>query len=427
MKVIVAGAGIGGLAAALSLHQAGIEVLVFESVQELSAPGAGINLQPNAVRELDELGLGDELAASGIATAHWSCYNKHGQLIWSEPRGLAAGYQWPQYSIHRGRLQQLLWRAARARLGESRVLAGHHLAGFEQDPQGVTAQFIDRASGEPRRKERGDVLIGADGIHSTVRKRFYPDEGRPRYCGEMQWRASVEVAPFLDGRTQVIIGHRDQRFLAYPMSRESAEHGVSLVNWIAELRMPENPAPPDWDRRVAKEVFWEAFRPWRFPWLDVPGLIAATKTIVEFPKCDRDPVERWSFGRVTLLGDAAHPMLPTGSQAGSQAVVDARVLTRALLVEPNVEAALKAYELERLAPMAAITLKNRELGPELAMQIAEERAPQGFGHIEEVIPREEMASITETYKRAAGFDSASVNSRPSFLSGLVGKDARTKP
>jgi 2-polyprenyl-6-methoxyphenol hydroxylase-like FAD-dependent oxidoreductase len=419
MKVLVIGGGVGGLSTALSLHQAGIEARVFESVKELSSIGAGINLQPNAVRELDELGLGDALAATGIPTANWSCYNKHGQLVWSEPRGRAAGYRWPQYSIHRGHLQLLLFRAARERLGERNVLGGHHLAWFEQDANGVTARFIDRGTGKTIHTERGDALVAADGIHSMVRASFYPREGRPRYCGEMQWRASVEGPAFLDGRTQVIIGHRDQRFLAYPMSHQAERRGCSLINWIAELRLPENPAPPDWDRRVAKQIFWEPFLGWRFPWLDVPSLIASTEHIFEFPKCDRDPVARWSFARVTLLGDAAHPMLPTGSQAGSQAVVDARVLTRALLVEPSVEAALKSYEKERLEPMAAITLKNRELGPERAMQIAEERAPVGFKRIEDVIPREEMASITETYKRAAGFDSASVNSRPSFLADVL--------
>ena len=396
MKVLVIGAGIGGLATALSLHQAGIAAQVFESVRDLSLPGAGINLQPNAVRELDELGLGAELAATGIATANWSCYNKQGQLIWSEPRGLAAGYRWPQYSIHRGELQQLLLRAVREHLGARNLVTGHHLVSFEQDAASVTARFIDRRTGEALTAERGDVLIGADGIHSTVRAGFYPQEGRPRYCGEMQWRASVEGEPFLDGRTQVIIGHRDQRFLAYPMSREAAGRGRSLINWIAELRMPENPAPADWDRRVARESFWQPFLGWRFAWLDIPALIAATEPIFEFPKCDRDPVPRWSFGRATLLGDAAHPMLPTGSQAGSQAVIDARVLTRALISEPSVPAALQRYEDERLAPMAQITLKNRELGPELAMQIVEERAPSGFERIEDVISREEMARIAES-------------------------------
>lgn len=414
MKAIIAGGGIGGLSMALSLHQAGIEAKVFESVKEIGALGSGINLQPNAVREFDEMGLGPALYATGVATQKWSCFNKHGQLIWSEPRGIAAGYRYPQISVHRGNLLMLLLKATRERLGALSVVAGHHLASFEQDATGVTAHFTDRATGKALHSERGDLLIGADGIHSAVRSHFYPNEGPIRYCGEMQWRASVEVDSFLDGRTQVIVGHRRQRLVGYSMSQEALDRGRVLVNWICEIGMPET-SRPDWDRKVSKEAFAGAFAGWRFPWLDVPALIDATPAIFEFPKCDRDPVDRWTFGRVTLLGDAAHPMLPTGSQAGSQAVVDARVLAQALLTEATVEAALKSYETQRLKPMAEITLKNRELGPELAMQIAEDRAPNGFANVEEVISRDEMAAITENYKRSAGFDSASVNNRPSYL------------
>jgi 2-polyprenyl-6-methoxyphenol hydroxylase-like FAD-dependent oxidoreductase len=414
MKAIIIGGGIGGLSMALSLHQAGIEAKVFESVKEIGAVGAGINLQPNAVRELDEMGLGKALFATGVATQKWSCYNKHGQLIWSEPRGVAAGYKWPQISVHRGHLLMLLFNATRERLGAGNVVTGHHLASFEQDAHGVAAHFIDRATGRQLHTERGDLLIGADGIHSAVRTHFYPNEGPTRYCGEMQWRASVEMDAFLDGRTQIIVGHRMQRLVAYSMSNEALGRGRVLVNWICEIGMPET-SRPDWDRKVSKDVFAHAFANWRFPWLDVPALIDATPEIFEFPKCDRDPVDRWTFGRVTLLGDAAHPMLPTGSQAGSQAVVDARVLAQALATEPSVEAALKSYETQRLKPMSEITLKNRELGPERAMQIVEDRAPGGFKQVEDVISREEMAAITENYKRSAGFDSASVNTRPSYL------------
>ena len=414
MKAIIVGGGIGGLSMALSLNQAGIEAKVFESVKEIGALGAGINLQPNAVRELDEMGLGAALYATGVATQKWSCYNKHGQLIWSEPRGVAAGYKWPQISVHRGHLLMLLFNAARERLGAENVVTGHHLASFEQSANGVTANFIDRATGRPLHTERADLLIGADGIHSAVRARFYPDEGPIRYCGEMQWRASVEMDSFLDGRTQVIVGHRMQRLVGYSMSNEALTRGRVLVNWICEIGMPEA-SRPDWDRKVSKDVFARAFANWRFPWLDVPALINATSEIFEFPKCDRDPVDRWTFGRVTLLGDAAHPMLPTGSQAGSQAVVDARVLAQALITESSVEAALTSYEIQRLKPMSEITLKNRELGPERAMQIVEDRAPDGFKQVEDVISIEEMAAITENYKRSAGFDSASVNTRASYL------------
>lgn len=411
MKALVIGGGIGGMAAALSLHQAGIEVTVFEAVREIGALGVGINLQPNAVRELTELGLGGELARTGIPTSALAYYNRHGQRIWTEPRGMEAGYLWPQYSIHRGELLMILARAVRERLGDGVIRCGHQLASFEQDAQSVTAHFTDRRSGAQLGAERGDILIGADGIHSAVRAQLYPDEGDPRFCGQMMWRAAVEAGPYLDGRTHAIAGHRDQKFLVYPMSAKSRERGRSLINWIAELTVSGPTPRADWNRQVQKETFANAFAGWRFPWLDVPALIEATDAVFEFPKVDRDPVSQWSFGRVTLIGDAAHAMLPIGSQAGSQAVVDPRYLARALVCEASPEQALRRYEAERLPAMNEITLRIRGLGQEIVMEMAEERAPHGFERIEDVIPNAEMARLSAEFKLAAGLDRDYVNSR----------------
>ena len=411
MKALVIGGGIGGLACALSLHQAGIEVTVFEAVREIGALGVGINLQPNAVRELTELGLGDQLARTGIPTSALAYYNRHGQRIWMEPRGIEAGYRWPQYSIHRGELLMILARAVRERLGESRIRCGHQLASFEQNAQGVTAHFVNRRSGARLESARGDILIGADGIHSAVRAQLYPGEGDPCFCGQMMWRAAVESTPYLDGLTQAISGHRDQKFLVYPMSAKSRERGRSLINWIAELTVSGPTPRADWNRQVPKDVFAGAFAKWRFPWLDIPALIESTEAVFEFPKVDRDPVKQWSFGRVTLIGDAAHAMLPIGSQAGSQAVVDPRFLTLALLAEPTPEQALRRYEAERLPAMNEITLRIRGLGQEIVMEMAEERAPEGFERIEDVIPRDEMARLSAEFKLAAGLDRDHVNSR----------------
>lgn len=415
MKALVIGGGIGGLATALSLHQAGIDVEVFEAVREIGALGVGINLQPNAVRELTELGLGEELSRTGIPTSALAYYNKHGQRIWSEPRGREAGYHWPQYSIHRGELLMVLARAVRERLGEGSIRCGHQLASFEQNANGVTAHFIDRRSGAQLISAHGDILIGADGIHSAVRAQLYPNEGEPRYCGQMMWRAAVESDPYLDGCTHVITGHSDQKFLVYPMSANARARGRSLINWIAELTVPGPTPRADWNKQVAKDVFADAFAKWRFPWLDVPALINATDAVFEFPKVDRDPVKQWSFGRVTLIGDAAHAMLPIGSQAVSQAIVDPRYLTRALLAEPTPEAAFTRYEAERLPAMSEITLRIRGLGQEIVMEMAEERAPDGFEHIEDVIPNEEMARLSAEFKLAAGLDRDYVNSREALL------------
>jgi 5-methylphenazine-1-carboxylate 1-monooxygenase len=415
MKALIIGGGIGGLATGLSLHAAGIECCVCESVTRLEALGLGINLQPNAVRELIELGLGPALAETAIETSTLAYYNKHGQLIWTEPRGLAAGYAWPQYSIHRGDLLMVLHEAARARLGAGNIRTGHHLVSFEETGGGVTANFIDHASGRALPPQRADVLIGADGIHSTVRRRLHPDEADPVPSGAIQWRGAVEAEPYLDGRSHVMIGHYRQRTVIYPMSRKSAATGRSLINWVAYMGgQGTGNERESWDRKVPKERFFEAYRDWNFDWIGPADLIAATREIYEYPEADHDPLARWSVGRVTLLGDAAHAMRPVGSQAGSQAVVDARVLAHALATEPSPQKALAAYEAIRLPAMNEIILRNRDYGPEIVMQMAEDRAPGGFERIEDVIPRRELEEIARSFKVAAGFDPEGLNRRPSL-------------
>jgi len=413
LEVIVAGGGIGGLSLALSLHQAGIAVRVYEAVRDPSPLGVGINLQPTAVRELTELGLGDALAETGIATRRLNLCNKFGQLIHDERRGLEAGYRWPQYSIHRGELQLLLLRSVRARIGDDNFRSGLKLTGFEQHGDRVRVSFADRRSGSQRIDE-ADVLVGADGIHSAVRHQLYPAEGAPRFAQQMLWRAAAEAEPFLGGQTMVIAGHFHQRIIVYPIGK--ARNGKTLINWICQKTVPDR-APPreDWNRRVAKEDVVAAFGHWKFPWLDLPALIAQSPDIYEFPLVDRDPVAAWSFGRVTLLGDAAHPMQPIGGQAGSQAILDARALTRALSETDDPAAALVRYDGERRPAMNDIILRNRNLGPEAAMQLAEERAPNGFACIDDVISRHELDAIAGSFAAAAGLDVETVNTRPSYV------------
>jgi 5-methylphenazine-1-carboxylate 1-monooxygenase len=413
LKVIVVGGGIGGLSLALSLHQAGFEVRVYEAARQLSPLGVGINRQPTAVRELVELGLGDALAETGIATRRLNLYNKFGQLICSEPRGLAAGYRWPQFSIHRGRLQLLLLRAVRERIGHDQFRSGLTFAAFEQMGERVQARFRNRTSGAEVIDE-ADVLIGADGIHSAVRRQLYPTEGSPRFPKQLLWRAAVDADAFLDGLTMVIAGHFHQRIIAYPVAR--AAGGKLLTNWICQMTVTEA-APPreDWNRRVARDKVLAAFSGWRFPWLDMPTLVEQSPDIFEFPMVDRDPISTWTCGRVTLIGDAAHPMQPIGSQAGSQAVVDARLLTAALIATSNPVEALQYYDATRRPVMNDITLRNRSFGPEAAMQLVEERAPNGFVRIEDVISRHELDSIANSFAVAAGLDVETVNNGLSFV------------
>jgi 5-methylphenazine-1-carboxylate 1-monooxygenase len=414
MEVIVVGAGIAGLTMALSLHQAGIAVRVYEAVRELAPLGGGINLQPTAVREFTELGLGNDLARIGIATRELRYFNKFGQLIHGEKRGLSAGYKWPQYSIHRGQLQLLLLQAVRERIGHHCVRCGLSPAEFDQGRDRVTATFRHVQSGASV-ADTADILVGADGIHSSVRRHLHRSEGEPRYAGQVLWRAAVEAQPFLDGRTMIIAGHFHQRIVVYPMGRAS-KPGQLLTNWICQIDAPGLFAHyEDWNRRGSKEKVLAAFGTWRFPWLDMPALIERTSEIYEFPLVDRDPVESWTSGRITVIGDAAHPMQPIGSQAGSQAVVDARVLTSALLSNPDPAQALQRYDAGRRPIMNDIVLRNRRFGPEAALQLVEARAPHGFARVGDVISREELDSITASFAAAAGLDVETVNSRPSLV------------
>lgn len=413
MKVIVIGGGIGGLSAALSLHAAGIEVQVFEAAPSITALGLGIHLQPNAVRELTELGLDKELDEQAVAIEELAFYTKRGQRIWSEPRGRQAGYRWPQYAINRGTLQMILLNAVERRLGRDALHTGHKLASFEQGASGVTAHFVDSQTGASLASARGDVLIGADGIHSVVRRHFYPDQAL-RYGGQLMWRCAVPASPFLSGKTMIIAGHRNQKLVCYPML--PLPDGRVMLNWITELgQSGDGPPREEWNRKVDKARFAQAFESWRFDWLDVPGLIASGVDVFEFPKVDRDPVDRWTFGRITLLGDAAHPMHPVGSQAGSQAVVDGRALAFHLATcRSDPQEGLRRYEAERLPPMREIAADNRTLGPELVMEIAEERAPQGFAHIHDVISAQELQQRADTFKRLAGFAVEALNSRLTY-------------
>jgi 2-polyprenyl-6-methoxyphenol hydroxylase-like FAD-dependent oxidoreductase len=413
MKVIVVGGGISGLTLAMSLHQIGVEAHVYEAAREVTPLGVGINVQPNAVRELTELGLGERLAEIGIATETLSFFNKFGQTVWSEKRGRAAGFAWPQYSIHRGRLQVMMVEAARARIGDA-LHTGHVFQKFIERGDKVVATFVDR-NGATVAEDESDILVGADGIHSAVRRQFYPQEGEPNFAGQILWRAAIETAPFLGGATMAIAGHFHGRIVAYPIA-PGTKPGTLLTNWIAQMSV-DTKAPPreDWNRKVKKDRFLDAFKDWRFDWLDFPKLVEETAEIFEFPLVDRHPVERWSFGRVTLIGDAAHPMQPTGSQAGSQAIVDARLLTASLLAERDPIAALAAYDRQRRPVMNDITLRNRNFGPEAAMQLAEERAPNGFTQIDDVIPRAELEHISSSFQQAAGLDPAGLNARPPLV------------
>ncbi len=414
-RVAIAGGGIGGLALALQCQRRGIECVVFEAVDRIEPLGVGINLLPHSVKILAALGLLDELLATGIETAELAFFNRHGQAIWREPRGIAAGYDYPQVSIHRGELHALLYREAVTRLGAGQVLTGHAIKRFDTGSatRRASAVLENRRTGEEVAEMEADLVVGADGIHSSVRAAFFPDEGPPRYSGRVLWRGTCVAPPFLTGRSMMQAGHATQKAVVYPISRRVFEEtGNNLTNWIMELAVPgDTPPRQDWARKVDKSVFDAPFAGWQWDWLDVPALIDGGGPAWEYPMCDRDPLPRWSHGRVTLLGDAAHPMYPIGSNGAAQAILDTESLANALSEIPTVEAALERYEAERREATGNIVLANRGNGPDQVMQLAEERAPGGFTNIHDVIPQAELEAIAARYKQTAGFAKAQVNKR----------------
>jgi 2-polyprenyl-6-methoxyphenol hydroxylase-like FAD-dependent oxidoreductase len=400
MKIIVAGAGIGGLTAAMCLHRAGHDVQVYEAVSEMRPLGVGINIQAGAVRILCGLGLEPALAATAIETRELRYANRHGQTIWADPRGRHAGLPWPQFSIHRGELQMILVHAAREMLGADRIRMGRRIADFAQHGATVTARFADR-DGAIVEEATADLLIAADGIHSAVRARYYPNEGPPKWQGILMWRGVTVGKPYLGGNTMVQAGHHNQKFVCYPISRAHAERGEALINWICDLHMGDGalPSREDWNKPGRLEDFLPRFADWNFGWLDVPEVIRNAHTILEFPMVDRDPLPRWSHGRITLLGDAAHPMYPIGSNGASQAILDGEAITQELAVGDDPEVALRRYEERRLPPTARIVESNRRKGIDVMLDIVEQRAPQGFTDLESVLPSDELEKIVGDYKK----------------------------
>ncbi|USG59524.1 flavin-dependent oxidoreductase [Sneathiella marina] len=407
---IIVGGGLVGLTAALALHQKGIAAQVFESVEEIKPLGVGINLLPHSVVNLSKLGLLDDLRKVAIETSSLAYFSADGKTIWKEPRGLAAGYEVPQFSIHRGDFHMILLEHARQRLGAENIKSGHHFADLSQSNENVTATFIDRKSGDEKARVTGDFLIGADGINSTLRQHYYPTEGAPKYSGQMLWRGVTEMDPFLDGRSMFMAGHNDLKLVAYPIRKESATRGKSYINWIAERRMPSDLAERqgDWNELGLLGEFQGEFSDWDLGWLDIQELFENAISIHKFPMIDRDPLPKWSFERVTLMGDAAHAMYPNGSNGVSQGVLDALTFTDILASSSNITEALQAYERARLEPTSKIILANRQTGPEQVMQMVHETCSGHCGPVHSCISRTILEDVALKYKKLAGFDRQSL-------------------
>ena len=403
--VIIIGGGIGGLATALTLHRRGIECRIYEQSSQIRELGVGINTLPHAIGELADLGLLRALDAAGLRTYELIYMNRFGQEVWRELRGLDAGHPVPQFSIHRGALQGVLRDAVVQRLGPEVICTSRRLIGFDQDDDGVTVAFGDHAGAEIE-SIRGAALVGADGIHSTVRAALYPDEGPPRWNGIMLWRGATQWPAFLTGRSMIIAGGMEAKVVLYPIAPgESSER--RLTNWAVMARTGEEGAPPprreDWSRPGRLDELMPHVERFAIEEVDVPELIRATDVFYEYPVCDRDPVPRWSFGRVTLLGDAAHAMYPVGSNGASQAILDACALADVLEQRADVSDALSSYEDQRLAPTSEIVHSNRSGGPEGVIDAVEALAPDGFDDVEQVLSHSEREAIVRGYARKAGF------------------------
>jgi 5-methylphenazine-1-carboxylate 1-monooxygenase len=458
MQVLIVGAGIGGLATALSCHAAGIACKVFEAAPEIQPLGVGINVLPHSVRELDALGLLPILEQTGILTRELTYYTKRGQHIYAEPRGRFAGYQWPQISIHRGHLQRVLLEAVIARIGRENVRTDHTLVSFTQDLDETAPQvFPERTRERPpwgiaasakgtiparstdatcRSKPQeakkvyakftntcgaemgtysGDLLLACDGIHSVVRKHFYPDEGAPQWSGVMLWRGTVEAPPYLTGASMLMMGHAKCKMVMYPIANLEKDGSRQLINWVADVAAPENwiKKSEDWNRRGKLEDVLNFFDGWNFEGTQLTSIIESTKTIYEYPMSDRDPIDRWVFGRVALMGDAAHPMYPIGSNGSSQAILDARVLIHKICAA-GIDEGLRQYEAERAPATAQLIRLNRQEGPDKVLQVVEERAPEGFKTLADAISDQEIAEISMGYKKTAGFAISTLHAKPSL-------------
>ena len=408
MDVAIVGGGICGLSLALNLSQRGIAARIYERASEIKPLGVGITLLPHAMREFTALGLGEQLLAAGIENRESCFFNRFGQLIYKEARGKFAGYQYPEVGIHRGRLHLILYEAARRQLGADAVLLDHDCVGVEQDEAGATVHFKQTSTGHKRESVRADVVIACDGINSAIRKQFYPDD-KVAFAGINTWRGVTRRKPILGGRTYMRVGSiLTGKMVIYPIIDNIDDEGNQLINWMAEIKR-DTFEPNDWNKPGDLADFFPLYESWRFDWLDVAQMIRDADQILEYPMVDKDPIKRWTFGRVTLAGDAAHPMYPRGSNGAAQAAIDARTLADLLHSQTDPRQALKAYEGARVAPAAKVVRTNREHPPDfINIKVEELVGDKRFDDLDNYISQDQLRALSENYKRIAGFALADV-------------------
>ncbi|MEZ2126726.1 MULTISPECIES: flavin-dependent oxidoreductase [unclassified Sinorhizobium] len=405
MEVTIVGGGIGGLTLALMLHEKGIPSRVYEAAPELKGLGVGINLLPHASREMCRLGLEEDLAKVAITTKESGFYNRYGQHIFSEPTGRYAGYEWPQFSIHRGDLHMVLLKAFKERIGEDRLMTAWQCTGFDHADNGVTLHFVDPRDGSARPSQTVEMAVSCEGIHSRIRKQLYPNEGPPRYSGINMWRGVTRWKPFLTGASMVRIGWLNTaKVLIYPIRDNIDAEGNQLINWVVDIETDKYKSQRDWNKPGRLEDFFDVVKDWKFDWLDCPAMFKAADQILEYPMVDQDPLDQWTFGHLTLLGDAAHPMYPRGANGSAQAILDCRTLTDALEREGNVLKAMHAYEEIRRPATAKVVLTNRANPPDAILREVYLRTDdKPFEDINDVISREDLEQLSANYQKIAGY------------------------
>jgi 5-methylphenazine-1-carboxylate 1-monooxygenase len=413
MEIAIVGGGIVGLGLALSLHQRGLTCRVYEAVPEVKELGVGITLLPHAMTELARLGLQDTLEPLGIENRESCFFNRFGQLIYKEPRGRFAGYAVPELGMHRGRLHRVLYEAAQQRLGAERILTDRRCTGLEQDETGVTLRFCQTSTGAALPPVRADIAVACDGVNSTVRAQFYPEE-KLVFTGINTWRGVTRRPPILTGRSYMRIGSiRTGKIVIYPIIDDIDRHGNQLINWTTEIETGGE-QQNDWNKPGRVEDFIHIYDSWRFDWLDVAELIRKAEVIFEYPMVDKDPIEKWSFGRVTLAGDAAHPMYPRGSTGSAQGLIDARVLADKLAEVPDPVAALQAYEAARAGPAGKVVLTNRSTPPDyINIKVEELTGDRPFDNLDDYITQAELRALSDQYKRIAGYSIEELGRRSS--------------
>ena len=402
MNIAIVGGGTAGLSFALGLHKRGIDCDVFEAVTDIKEIGVGITLLPHAMRELAELGLQDALEAVGIENLESVFYTQHGQYVYKEARGRHAGYTLPEIGIHRGKLHRILFDAAVSRLGADKVHTGMRCSAFSQNDNGVEIEFSN-AHTQTSLEVQAQIAVACDGVNSVVRAQMHPQDALC-FAGINTWRGVTVHPPILTGKSYLRIGTVEVgKMVIYPIIDNVDGKGNQLINWVAELQKP-NAAMNDWNRPGDPAVCAEIFKDWTFDFLNVPELILKADKVFEYPMVDKNALPFWTQGRVTLMGDAAHPMYPRGSNGSAQALIDARTLADQLAQHTDPKEALKAYEVLRLAPTAKVVETNRNVPPDFIIMKAQELSGgKPFRHIDDLITQDELRQISDHYKTVAGF------------------------